>query len=479
MVVVLIGASQFRAFESYILEISGHLQPPPVTISKTVVKNPLELVRPQEVDADYFAITARKADPTFHCLQADATAPIVVPTGACVFWVVRITVTNGFANPISNVVVTDDFGAELAVKPLGGVPVHVDTITDGSAGQTHYHLLWCVTGSLNDVAVQCNKTGDTNDLLAPGAARSINVLVFTRLNPAGRQEYTSACPAAALCYELDSGATATWIDTKGGSQMSQTTEHIRVGAGAADPGKPTPTGTLTATPTSSACAPVLLDFATQQAGTRLADQFANDGIHISGTRAGRGDEVVVFDSAAPHTPYPSLQVGHGNLAILRDDSGTGGTQTYTFGQARSVRSFVFVGGGPNPIGFAKFFDARDLSLGRKDIPAADRSSVQTIKADIGGVRRLEIEYAVTGGVTDIDLGCSDKPAAATPQPTPTAEALNSGDDLQRFLGSQPPNVLLEGPASRRPTPTPTKTLTPTVTDTPSLTPTEPAGTPSP
>ena len=257
LIVTLVGIAYFAAEESYVLDIQARLQSPPTVVSKAVVKNPLQKVTQDDVDAAYFRVTgadlATNFDPdTFDCQQADTNFPILVPIKTCVWWVMRITVRNLFDNPISNVMVTDRFAAELAGKPLdSGVPVHVEVLTHsrGSSGsqsfETQYRLLWCVTGNLDEVAEECVKKGDERDLLQPGEVATLDMLVFTKLNPNGQiklqkegiydprfQEYTSPCTAdmeKPLCYELNSGATAKWRDTKTGAQMSESTDPIKVG----------------------------------------------------------------------------------------------------------------------------------------------------------------------------------------------------------------------------------------------------------
>ncbi len=470
LAVAFLVASKIGAFESFVLNISAHVERPPTIISTTVTANPLAVITQQQVDTAYFAATGEKPDPNFHCLQAGTKHPILVPIQTCVFWVMRITVTNNFSTPISNVTVTDDFGGQ----PPRSVPVSVEILNDArdsSARQsfpTQYRILWCVTGNLDRATEQCTKAGDSRDLLAPAATETLDMLVFTKLDPVGRQEYTSPCTGSVLCYELNARATATWIDTRTGSQMSQSTEPMMVGtlppaSGQTAPGQPPATGALKATSTPDSCTPVLLDFASVQVGAQPAEQYARDGIHISGIRNSEADQVIVFDSAAPNTPYPDLQVDRGHLAILRGESGQGGTQKYVFDQDRLVTSFVFVAAGSNPVGFAEFFDARKVSLGRVNISLTGESSGQTIEVHIGGVRRMEITYVLASGVTDIRLDCGN----ANTTPTPTRTGLTPGlqSELENFLDSQPANVLLE-PGLHTPTSTATPTPTRTATATP-------------
>ncbi len=451
-------ASKLGAFESFVLNISAHVEQQPTIISTTVTAHPLAVITQQDVDATYFSATGQKPDPNFHCRQASTSPPILVPSQTCVFWLMRITATNNFGKPISNVVVTDSFSPAVAVRILSS--------SSGSSTRrlspTEDDTLWCVTGTLDRATEQCTMKGTSQDQLITGETGTLDMLVFTKLNPAGGQEFTSPCTGGALCYELNPGATAVWIGPTG-SQMSQSTEPIMVGAlqptsSQTAPGQPTATGALKSTPTPDSCTPALLDFASVEAAAQLAEQFAKDGVHISAVRNTEADQVIVYDSAALNTRYPDLQVDRGHLAVLRGESGHGGTQKYVFDQDRLVTSFVFVGAGFNPVGFAEFFDARNVSLGRVNISLTGESSVQTVEAHIGGVRRMEITYVLAGGVTDIQLDCGN--ANATPTPTRTGPTPDLQGELLNFLLSQPSNVLLEQGLN-----TPTSTATPTPTST--------------
>ena len=238
LVALIIGLAQFAADESYVLNIKAHLEKPPTVVSKDILKNPLDVVTQDDVDAAYFAATGLTPDAGFDCDQADTNPPILVPIETCVFWIIRITITNHFGNAISNVMVTDQYGAQLAGVPLDSLPVHVEVISHsrGNSGRqtfdTQYRILWCVTGNLDEVNEECDKKGDDRDLMQPDEVATMDMLVFTKLNPSGRQQYTTACEETGgkdLCYELNSGANVKWINTKTGNQMSEFTDPIKVG----------------------------------------------------------------------------------------------------------------------------------------------------------------------------------------------------------------------------------------------------------
>jgi hypothetical protein len=179
------------------------------------------------------------------------------------------------------------------------------------------------------------------------------------------------------------------------------------------------------------CQDLLLDFAGLPKGTLLGEQYAGEGIHISGNanQAGKPDQLIVFDSNASGTRDPFMEVDIGNLAIipehLNDPNGDGlvddpnntqegGVQIYEFDHVRTVESFVIVeidhGVQASQQAFA--FDADGNLIKQVPILIAGPGSVQTVQLDASGVSRLEIRYRDSAGVTDIDLGCAETPPPA-------------------------------------------------------------------
>src|SRR3989304_4724926 len=66
--------------------------------------------------------------------------------------------------------------------------------------------------------------------------------------------------------------------------------------------------------------PFTIDFAGLAAGTILGEQYAAQGVHISGVaNGGFPDALIVFDTNAPPTHDPDLAVGIGNIAVLAKD----------------------------------------------------------------------------------------------------------------------------------------------------------------
>jgi hypothetical protein len=175
------------------------------------------------------------------------------------------------------------------------------------------------------------------------------------------------------------------------------------------------------------CQDRVVDFAGLPAGTALDQQLAADGIHMSAVayqRDGerqRPDKLIVFDSNASGTPDPDMEAGIGNLAIIAEndtdsngdglvdvpnDSIRGGKQIYTFDHDRSVNSFVIVDIDHRGIHSATAFDADGNVIVSVPIPVGAEGNVQTIQMNADGVRRLEISYSTSAGVTEISLDCS-------------------------------------------------------------------------
>lgn len=190
-------------------------------------------------------------------------------------------------------------------------------------------------------------------------------------------------------------------------------------------------GSVTAAAQAAPCQDLVLDFAGLPKGTLLGEQYAGEGIHISGNanEAGKPDQLIVFDSNASGTRDPFMEVDIGNLAIipehLNDPNGDGlvddpnnteegGVQIYEFDHPRIVRSFVIVeidhGVQASQQAFA--FDANGNIIAQVPLIIGPGGNVQTVQMNASGVRRLEIRYRDSSGVTDIDLGCAETPPPA-------------------------------------------------------------------
>jgi hypothetical protein len=240
------GVSGFAASTSQWVSIIARVEQPPPTIVKHVLTDPG--LTQEQVDAITQAFSGLTG-----CVQADADPPIEVPTGTCVWWVMRIEVTNTFSgtdHSMQNVVATDTFGAELDGQPLNDVPVDVQVITHSRGRycqdnfESQVRITWCVTGDL--VGGNCVDGG----ALPPGETDFLDMLVWTKLNPAGKQEYT--CPGT---YQMNCGATLKWVDGNGVQcgplANCPSTPPIDVTASKPGAGTTTPTATRTGTPTGT------------------------------------------------------------------------------------------------------------------------------------------------------------------------------------------------------------------------------------
>jgi hypothetical protein len=141
--------------------------------------------------------------------------PYVVPAYTCVVWLVTVHFTNPNDYPITNVVVTDRWGAELGGVPLdeeSPVNLFIKTHSRGKANkesfETQYRITWYVTYQSGNVAFP--EEVDNSGVVGPGEEEYLQLYVWTKLNPSGRQEYTT--PGT---YTLNSGPTAKWFDLEG------------------------------------------------------------------------------------------------------------------------------------------------------------------------------------------------------------------------------------------------------------------------
>jgi hypothetical protein len=183
------------------------------------------------------------------------------------------------------------------------------------------------------------------------------------------------------------------------------------------------------------CAPgFVLDFSGLPAGTVLGEQYASYGVHISAVANGDGPPAaIVFDSNASGSNDPDLEVGIGNISILArdlkdengdglvdvpDENNSGGAQIFTFDQAVHVESFVFIDKDHGTPDKAVAYDASNDVIKTVPIPLGANGSVQTINVDADNVRRLEIVYRDSGGLTGIVINCPAATTTPTPSPTP-------------------------------------------------------------
>ncbi len=249
MLVVITGVASFSAFESHMINVRAHVVEPNV-IEKTVLDEPVTNaaagagITQEEVDAivneinNSVGIICTEASLVPDPLNPD---PLTVPIETCVWWVLRITVNNTTGEDMHDVMVVDRFGAELGVGEfLDYLPVEVIPIyhTRGKSQSgpvddgftTQFRVVWCVTdgppGPVDPINDDTCVDPDPATPLAFGESEFIDLLVFTKLNPAGKQEYTT--PGE---YTMNSGATVTWEQgVAGGPQASDNTPSIVITA---------------------------------------------------------------------------------------------------------------------------------------------------------------------------------------------------------------------------------------------------------
>ncbi len=166
-----------------------------------------------------------------------------------------------------------------------------------------------------------------------------------------------------------------------------------------------------------------LNFGDFPPGTKLNEQYAAYGIHISGNAYGSFPDQLTIYNADGNGPDPDLQTADGHVAIFPEnitdadgngtvdvpnDQGQGGVITITFDYDRTVTSFVFVDKENGPAGTAKAYDANNNLLTTVAIPNVGNGSVQTIAVNATGVRKIVFDYRDSGGLTDILLDCNPR-----------------------------------------------------------------------
>ena len=145
----------------------------------------------------------------------DPDYPTEVPTETCVVWLLKLTMCNPHSYNITDVTVKDYFGAELTGETvIDDVPVNVivRTQTRGKSYKESFlsqtRIIWYVTYRDGDVTDPDDV--DNLDIMEPGECAYLYMYVWTKLNPAGKQSYTSPGD-----YTLNSGPTAKWLDPEG------------------------------------------------------------------------------------------------------------------------------------------------------------------------------------------------------------------------------------------------------------------------
>ncbi len=188
------------AYEAHLINVTAHVE------ERFNIVKTMRLATPDEIRD--FGTPCPDPNPQ------TGTDPANVPIETCVVWLVTITASNPHSYSITEVVVTDNFSAEMAGEPLGSIPVDlfIKTHSRGKSGkesfETQYRITWYVTWQSGEPADP--ETIDNSGWLEPGGSATLEILVWTKLNPSGRQEYTS--PGT---YTLNSGPTMKWRDPDG------------------------------------------------------------------------------------------------------------------------------------------------------------------------------------------------------------------------------------------------------------------------
>ena len=186
----------------------------------------IELASPEDVqDLIDQGLLPPGADPEQPYVDPDY--PNEVPTFTCVVWLLTLTFCNVEDHDINNVTVKDNFSCEITGEPaLEDVPVNViiRMQTRGQSKkesfQSQTRILWYVTYQDGDVSDPDDV--DNSGIMEPGECAYLYMYVWTKLNPSGKQSYTS--PGH---YTLNSGPTAKWLDPEG-HQSSSEGETIKI-----------------------------------------------------------------------------------------------------------------------------------------------------------------------------------------------------------------------------------------------------------
>ena len=181
--VVLAGAVPLvSAYEAYTIDVKAYLKEEPFIITKF----------------------ARLATDEEAALAGNPTNPPGiswndVPVFTRITWVVTIAISNPYDYVMTDVIVKDNFSAELNGELISDVPLEtlIKRYTKGKA-------------PMKTIEPQQIRIEWEVGTLAPGESATLELLVWTKFNPAGKQEYTSTG-----WYTMNSGPTMKWLDNFG------------------------------------------------------------------------------------------------------------------------------------------------------------------------------------------------------------------------------------------------------------------------
>jgi len=207
------------------------------------------------------------------------------------------------------------------------------------------------------------------------------------------------------------------------------------------------TGPASRDAAAQAQCPFTIDFAGLPAGTILGEQYAAQGVHISGVANHNPDNpqetfpdaLIVFDTNTTDPDLDAdLKIGIGNIALFANnltdvnpadglvdkpnENNFGGTATFAFDQDVSIRSVKWIDKDHVKDNFVIAYNAAGEVIVSVPVPLGANGSVQTIAINADGVRRLVFDYQESGGFTGIEVDCAQSTPTPTAAATPTTTA---------------------------------------------------------
>jgi hypothetical protein len=213
-VVLLVGALPLTsAYEAHVVGIRAAVQQPPI-ISKTI-----RLATVAEAQ-----LAGNPPNPSV------VTNPFYIPYETRITWVETIVVYNPYTYPLTNVVVTDYRGAELAARPINPSVPALITIKTGQRSRSNsifekqYSLTWYATYISGKVSLP--NTVINSGQIQPNHCISLDILVWTKYNPEGQCLGCTATATTQSCwkyqhytspgkYGFNTSLTAKWKDPQG------------------------------------------------------------------------------------------------------------------------------------------------------------------------------------------------------------------------------------------------------------------------
>ena len=214
--VLAVGIPLVSAYEAHAINVTVHVENRPYeTLFKT-----MRLATGNETSGEIgeFLALVEAMDPEPVNFppgtpNVGVTDPANVPVDTFILWLVTIVVTNTENYPWTDVVVKDNFSAELGGQPYGTdvVDLFIKTHSKGKSKkeifETQYRITWYVTCLDSPGPGECVDNGGE---LGEGESAYLELYVWTKLNPAGHQEYTSTGT-----YTMNSGPNVKWFDSEG------------------------------------------------------------------------------------------------------------------------------------------------------------------------------------------------------------------------------------------------------------------------